>query len=121
LIFFFGTDFCEGSTREAKVQHEKFGCRHITDYACKRFDYSDRKTYYLLDLARKVKNYPQIQKALAEGKVGWTKAYRICKLAEAEDQKMSPRIDDEGGIDSSEGEEKEDLAPEPAPVGAASG
>jgi hypothetical protein len=42
-------------------------------------------------------------------------------FAEAEEQEESPRIDGEGGIDSPEGEVKEDLAPEPAPVGAASG
>jgi hypothetical protein len=69
--------------------HKRFGCGHITDYACKRFDYSDRKTYYLLSLARKVKKYPQIQQALAEGKIGWTKAYRICRLADAEDELLS--------------------------------
>jgi hypothetical protein len=69
--------------------HEKLGFRHITDYASGRFDYSDRKTFYLLSLAKKIKKYPQIQKALAEGKIGWTKAYRICRLADAEDELLS--------------------------------
>jgi hypothetical protein len=69
--------------------HEKFGFGHLTDYAGARFDYSDRKTFYLLSLARKIKKYPQIQQALAEGKIGWSKAYRICRLAEAEDELLS--------------------------------
>jgi hypothetical protein len=42
-------------------------------------------------------------------------------FAEAEEQEESPRIDGEGEIDSPEGEVKEDLAPEPVPVSAASG
>jgi hypothetical protein len=42
-------------------------------------------------------------------------------FAETEEQEESPRINDEGEIDSPKGEVKEDLAPEPAAVGAASG
>jgi hypothetical protein len=69
--------------------YQKFGFFHITDYARARFDFSDRKTYYLLHLARKVKEHPKIEQALAEGKLGWAKAYRIVRLASAEDEVMS--------------------------------
>ena len=42
-------------------------------------------------------------------------------FAEAKEQDESPRIDGEGRTNSPDGDVKEDLAPEPAPVGAASG
>jgi hypothetical protein len=69
--------------------YEKFGFMCMSDYARARFDFSNRKTFYLLSLARKIKEYPQVEQALAEGKIGWAKAYRIVRLASAEDEVLS--------------------------------
>jgi hypothetical protein len=40
-------------------------------------------------LARKIAKSPLIEKALAEGKAGWSKAYRMVKLADATDEVLS--------------------------------
>ena len=42
---------------EQRKGYEKFVFNQITDYARARFDFSDRKTFYLIGLARKVKKY----------------------------------------------------------------
>jgi hypothetical protein len=68
--------------------YEKFGFSTIVDYAHGRFQFRDGKTYHLLRLARRIKDLPQIAQALAEGKIGWTKAYHISKVAKQEDEVM---------------------------------
>jgi hypothetical protein len=68
--------------------YEEFGYTNIADYAHVRFDFRDSKTYYLLRLARKIKDLPQIAQALADGEIGWTKAYHISRVATPENEVM---------------------------------
>jgi len=68
--------------------YEKFGFSDIYYYAEARFGFSPRKTRYLLRLARQLRRLPRIKKALAEGRLGWTKVSRIARVASEEDETM---------------------------------
>ena len=68
--------------------YEKFGFIDIYYYAEERFGFSPRKTRYLLQLAQNLERLPQLRKALEEGKLGWTKASRIARVATTEDETM---------------------------------
>jgi hypothetical protein len=67
---------------------EKFGFRNIHDYAYERFAFSDRKTAYLISLARKLENLPQITAALKAGRIRWFKAYKIASVAKPDNEVM---------------------------------
>ena len=66
--------------------YEKFGFCDIYYYAEGRFGFSPRKTRYLLRLAQQLRRLPQIKEALGEGRLGWTKASRIARVATPEDE-----------------------------------
>jgi hypothetical protein len=66
----------------------KFGFRNIHDYAYERFSFSDRKTAYLISLARKLEHLPQITAALKEGRIRWFKAYKIASIAQPDNEVM---------------------------------
>ena len=66
--------------------HEAYGFSSIFDYAAERFGFSERKTAYLLQLARRLKRLPHLAEALASGKLGWTKAVKVAEVATREDE-----------------------------------
>ncbi|MGH9462557.1 MAG: HNH endonuclease, partial [Vicinamibacteria bacterium] len=68
--------------------YEKFGFADIYYYAEGRFGFSPRKTRYLLHLAQQLRRLPRIKEALAQGRLGWTKASRIARVATTEDEVM---------------------------------
>jgi len=68
--------------------HESYGFSSIFDYAAERFGFSERKTGYLLSLARRLKRLPHLAEALASGKLGWTKAVKVAEVATAQDEVM---------------------------------
>ena len=68
--------------------YEKFGFVDVYYYAEERFGFSPRKTRYLLQLGQNPEKLPQLKKALEEGKLGWTKASRVARVATSEDEAM---------------------------------
>jgi hypothetical protein len=68
--------------------HESFGFINIWDYAAERFGFSERKTRYFLGLGAKLKRLPKIREALAQGRIGWSKASKVATVATAEDEAM---------------------------------
>ena len=68
--------------------YEKFGFSDIYYYAEARFSFSPRKTRYLLHLAQRLQRLPRVKEALAQGRLGWTKASRIARVATTEDETM---------------------------------
>ena len=68
--------------------YEKFGFVDIYYYAEERFGFSPRKTRYLLQLGQNLERLPQLKKALEEGRLGWTKASRVARVATSEDEAM---------------------------------
>ena len=68
--------------------YEKFGFSDIYYYAEGRFGFSARKTRYLLSLGQQLQKLPQIKEALAQGRLGWTKASRIARVATTEDEAL---------------------------------
>ena len=68
--------------------YEKFGFADIYYYAEGRFGFSPRKTRYLLRLAQQLRRLPRIKEALGQGRLGWTKASRIARVATPEDEVM---------------------------------
>jgi hypothetical protein len=68
--------------------YEKFGFSDIYYYTEGRFGFSARKTRYLLHLAQQLRRLPRIKEALAQGRLGWTKASRIARIATTEDEVM---------------------------------
>ena len=68
--------------------HKEFGYSDIWDYAEFRFGFSERKTRYLMELGRKLKQLPQLRGAMADGRIGWTKASKVASVAKPEDEAM---------------------------------
>ena len=68
--------------------YEKFGFSDIYYYTEGRFGFSARKTRYLLHLGQQLRRLPRIKEALAQGRLGWTKASRIARVATTEDEVM---------------------------------
>jgi len=66
--------------------YEKFGFASIFDYAAERFGFSARKTRYLLGLAFSLQKLPELRAALAEGRLGWSKATKIAQVASPQDE-----------------------------------
>lgn len=75
------------AVRERGVFRE-FGFINIYDYAAERFGFAERKTRYLLALAKKLQELPKIRAALTEGKIGWCKASRIASRATRDNETM---------------------------------
>jgi hypothetical protein len=69
--------------------YEKFGFNDIYYYAEERFGFAARKTRYMLQLGYKLQHLPRLRKALAEGRLGWSKATRVARMAATdEDETM---------------------------------
>ena len=68
--------------------HKEFGYSDFWDYAEFRFGFSERKTRYLMELGRKLKQLPQLREAMADGRIGWTKASKVASVAKPEDEGM---------------------------------
>jgi len=68
--------------------HKEFGYSDIWDYAEFRFGFSERKTRYLMELGRKLKRLPKLRAAMAEGRIGWSKASKVARVAQPEDEAM---------------------------------
>jgi hypothetical protein len=73
---------------QRKKTYEAFGFQNIYDYALDRFDIKERKTTYMLSLARKLKELPNIAAALQEGRIRWSKAHKIAVVAKPENEVM---------------------------------
>ena len=58
----------------------------IFDYAAERFGFSARKTRYLLGLAFSLQKLPELRAALADGRLGWSKATKIAQVATPQDE-----------------------------------
>ena len=61
-----------------------YGHASTVDYARERLGFEDRKTWTLLQLARRLKVLPELKKAFGEGKIPWTKAREATKAATPE-------------------------------------
>jgi hypothetical protein len=76
------TDLCfylqEVDEREL---YRGYGHVSTVDYARERLGFDDRKTWTLLQLARRLKVLPELKKAFGEGKIPWTKAREATKAA----------------------------------------
>lgn len=68
--------------------HEAFGFQSVYDYTAARFGFSERKTGYLLNLGLKLRQLPKLTAALADGRIGWTKAVRVARVANKDDEAM---------------------------------
>jgi hypothetical protein len=68
--------------------YEEFGFVDIYYYAEVRFGFSARKTRYLLRLAQQLRRLPRIKEAFDQGRLGWSKASRIARVATPEDEVM---------------------------------
>jgi hypothetical protein len=64
-----------------------FGHASTVDYARERLGFEDRKTWTLLQLARRLKVLPELKKAFGDGKIPWTKAREATKAATPETDK----------------------------------
>jgi hypothetical protein len=56
--------------RNDRRGHESYGFSSIFDYAAERFGFSERKTAYLLTLARRLKRLPHLADTLSSSKLG---------------------------------------------------
>ena len=66
----------------------EFGHASTVDYARERLGFEDRKTWSLLQIARRFKVLPELKKAFGKGTIPWTKAREAVKAATPEtDQK----------------------------------
>ena len=61
-----------------------FGFENIYDYALERFGFCRSKTRALLYLGRRLARLPRLTQALAEGRLGWTKAAKVASVATPE-------------------------------------
>ena len=73
---------------QKRKAYEAFCFQNIYDYAHDRFGIKERKTTYMLSLARKLKELPQISAALQNGRIRWSKAHKIASVAKPENEVM---------------------------------
>jgi hypothetical protein len=73
---------------QKRKSYEAFCFQNIYDYALDRFNIKERKTSYMLSLARKLKELPQIHAALQDGRLGWSKAHKIAAVAKPQNEVM---------------------------------
>ena len=70
----------------------EYGHASTVDYARERLGFEDRKTWSLLQIARRFKVLPEMKKAFSKGTIPWTKAREAVKAATPEtDQKWVKR------------------------------
>ncbi len=73
---------------QKRKAYEAFCFQNIYDYAHDRFGIKERKTTYMISLARKLKELPQISTALQNGQIRWSKAHKIASVAKPENEVM---------------------------------
>lgn len=68
--------------------YRELGYSSIHQYASEALGFSRSRTYRFLRLANDLNRLPKLRKALASGRIPWTKAYEVAKVASArtEDQ-----------------------------------
>ncbi len=73
---------------EERQLYIEYGHASTVDYARERLGFEDRKTWSLLQIARRFKVLPEMKKAFSNGAIPWTKAREAVKVATPEtDQK----------------------------------
>jgi len=68
----------------AREHHRELGYASIHDYAEQVLDLSVRQSRALLHIGRALPDFPQLDAAFAEGKIGWTKAREVVRVATPE-------------------------------------
>lgn len=64
--------------------YQDFGFANVYDYALERFGFGHRKTRALITLGRQLNRLEQVTRAMAEGRIGWTKASLVARVASKE-------------------------------------
>ena len=63
--------------------HVELGYRDLTDYAENGLQLSAHKAHALIEICRHLPDLPELAKALSEGRIGWTKARKVARIATA--------------------------------------
>jgi HNH endonuclease len=63
------------------------GCATIQQYAQQKLGFSKNKTYRFMRLVAELDRLPRLHRAVSTGKLGWTKALEVSKVASAETEK----------------------------------
>ena len=66
-----------------KLYHQ-LGFENLYDYALERFGFCRSKTRALLYLGKRLSQLPALTEALAQGRIGWTKAAKVASVATPE-------------------------------------
>lgn len=69
---------------EERQLYCEYGHASTVDYARERLGFEDRKTWSLLQIARRFKVLPELKKAFSQGAIPWTKAREAVKAATPE-------------------------------------
>ena len=69
---------------EERQLYIELGHASTVDYARERLGFEDRKTWSLLQIARRFKVLPEMKKAFSKGEIPWTKAREAVKAATPE-------------------------------------
>jgi hypothetical protein len=72
---------------EERQLYIELGHASTVDYARERLGFEDRKTWSLLQIARRFKVLPEMKKAFSKGTIPWTKAREAVKAATPETDK----------------------------------
>jgi hypothetical protein len=72
---------------EERQLYIELGHASTVDYARERLGFEDRKTWSLLQIARRFKVLPEMKKAFSKGEIPWTKAREAVKAATPETDK----------------------------------
>jgi hypothetical protein len=72
---------------EERQLYVELGHASTVDYARERLGFEDRKTWSLLQIARRFKVLPEMKKAFSQGSIPWTKAREAVKAATPETDK----------------------------------
>ncbi len=67
--------------------HRQMGFTSVADYAAKTAGLTRRQTEEFLAIGRKLPQYQEVEEALAEGRLSWSKARLLVRRAEPDEQK----------------------------------
>ncbi len=68
--------------------YEELGYSSMLNYATGELEFSKSKAYGFIKMAGDLERLPEIKKAVSEGKLEWTKAIEVTKVATPENQKL---------------------------------
>ena len=68
--------------------YEKLGYSSMLNYAIGELEFSKSKAYGFIKMAGDLEKLPEIKQAVSEGKLEWTKAIEVTKVATPENQKL---------------------------------